>query len=69
MQAFLWNISLCSSLPIEVERFSNHIHDSEDDISLVADCLEGNWGNHDNHEVKDPVSAENGLAASFPKGS
>lgn len=30
------------------------VDDRKDDVSLVSDILESDWGNHDNQEVKDP---------------
>lgn len=37
-------------------------HDSEDDVGLVADTVERDGGNHDNHEVENPVSTGMELA-------
>jgi hypothetical protein len=31
------------------------LHNSEDDIGLVSDAVERNWGDHHDHEVEDPI--------------
>lgn len=31
------------------------LHDSEYDIGFVSNAFEGNWGDHHNHEVENPV--------------
>jgi len=35
---------------------SEDLHDCENDVGLVFDGLKGHGGDHDNHEVEDPVA-------------
>lgn len=32
-----------------------HLHDGEDDVRLIADVLEGDRSDHDDHEIESPV--------------
>lgn len=31
------------------------LHNSEDDVGFVPNAMECDWGNHDDHEIKDPI--------------
>lgn len=39
------------------------LHNSEDDIGLVSDTLKGNWRDHHDHEVEDPIGTARQLEA------
>jgi hypothetical protein len=31
------------------------LHNSENNVGLISNAVERNWGNHDDHEVEDPI--------------